>query len=166
MPLCWPSFVTMMNWPLSISSLTTSSGLTPNFSAIIFRAETGLTDPPQLRPIMRTLSRLTWLRLASSYRPIASQPFTGTAIRIFSAPSRYFLTSFESRSVPQWREPAVCAISAGSVMSVGTASYRSCPFLTARTASTMPDLSACVSRAVTAPPHSPFSWQAASAAQA
>ncbi len=59
MPLCWPSFVTMMNWPLSISSLTTSSGSTPNFSRIIFRADTGLTEPPQLRPIIRMLSRLT-----------------------------------------------------------------------------------------------------------
>ncbi|OQC59251.1 MAG: hypothetical protein BWX50_01722 [Euryarchaeota archaeon ADurb.Bin009] len=54
--------------------------------------------------------------------PIASQPFTVTARRMSFAPSRYFLISFESRSVPQWSEPAVCAISAGSVISVGTAS--------------------------------------------
>jgi hypothetical protein len=34
----WPPSYSMMNWPLSISSLCTLSGSTPNFSLIIFRA--------------------------------------------------------------------------------------------------------------------------------
>src|SRR5512138_1126180 len=104
MPL-WPPSYSMMNWPLSISSLCTLSGSTPNFSVIIFREATGLTDPPQLTPIITMLSRLICLRLASSYMPIMSQPLTVTPTFIVSEPSRYFLMSFAIRSVPQWSEP-------------------------------------------------------------
>ncbi len=112
----------MMNCPLSISSLWTVSGSTPNFSVIIFRAVTGETVPPQFTPIMMTLSRLICWRLASSYIAIMSQPLTVIAIFISLAPSRYFLTSLDMSSVPQWRDPAVLSTSFGSVMNTGTAS--------------------------------------------
>src|SRR5665647_1067014 len=160
-PLCPPSY-SMMNWPLSISSLWTLSGSTPNLSVIILRARIGLTEPPQLTPIMITLSRLICLRLASSRKPITSHPLTVTPIFLIFAPSRYFLTSFGSRRVPQWSEPAVCARSLASVTSIGWASYRSVPFWTARIASTAFVSSACFQSAVTAPPSSAFFLMSAS----
>ncbi len=123
MPLCLPSAVLMMNWPLSISSFTTVSGSTPNFSLIIFRAIVGFTVPPQFTPIMTMLSRLIWPRLAISYMAIASQPFTTTPIFMFgSALSTHLASCLGTSSVPQWREPAVWMTSFGSVMSAGTAS--------------------------------------------
>ena len=159
-PLDWcapfSSVYSMMNCPLSISSLKTESGLTPYFSAIIRRACIGGMDPPQFRPIMTTLSMLIWLRFASSYIAFASQPLQVTATFMSFAPFKYFLMSFGRSRVPQWREPAHLSSSAGSVMNAGTGSYTSTPFLTVKTMSTVPDASRFLRIAVTAPPHSPL----------
>src|SRR5512138_1521442 len=152
----WPPSYSMMNWPLSISSLVTAFGSTPNFSLIMRRAMTGLTDPPQLTPTMTMLSRLTSLRFESSSRPIMSQPLTTMPIFLFANFGTYSITSLERSTVPQWSEPAQASRSFGFVTSAGIASYRSTPRFTARTASTVFDSSAYFSSSVTAPPHSAF----------
>ncbi|OPY40709.1 MAG: hypothetical protein A4E42_02063 [Methanoregulaceae archaeon PtaU1.Bin222] len=85
-----------------------------------------------------------------------SQPLTTIPIFLPDSLGAYSITSLERRRVPQWSEPAHASRSFGSVTMVGTASYRSKPFFTASTASTVLLSSAYFSSSVTAPPHSAF----------
>ncbi len=117
-----PSAVSMMSFPLAISSLTTSLGSISYTSLIMFMVGTGDMVPPQLTPIIITLSSMIFPFFINSLMVIASQGLHATAIFMSLAPSKYLDTNLAMFKVPQWIDPAVLITSAGSVTRIGTAS--------------------------------------------
>ena len=152
-----PSAVSIMSFPLEISSLTTSLGSNSYTSLIMFIVGTGEKVPPQFTPIIITLSSMIFPFFINSLMVIASQGLHATASFIYLAPSKYLDTNLAMFKVPQCTEPAVLITSAGSVTRIGTPSYISWPSVTPTTPSTMPSSNKYFMIVVTTPPYSPFS---------